>query len=116
MSKNLYADVIDIITNLSDDQWKPLCVAIAKSKPSAFLSACERVGVTLAGRPKIKYAAEKWFDVIVTELSNERKIHAIKELRTATGLGLYDSKLIVEEIQDKCGDYIESIRIQKNHS
>ncbi len=115
MNRNPYAKVIDIITTLSDDNWKPIVVAIAKAKPSIFLTACEKVGVKLTDRPAHKYANEPWFDKVIEELSNNRKIHAIKEVRHIANIGLAEAKGIVDEMQKNMGDYIEAIRVQANH-
>ena len=113
MSNNPYADVIEIITEITDDQWKGIVVEAAKSHPSVVLKACRKIGIHI-GKPLHEHAHKDWFAGVIEFCVSERKINAIKYLRESTGLGLKEAKHIVEDIQEKCGDYIEAIKLQKS--
>lgn len=57
-----------------------------------------RITVTIKGQPRELDAAQS--TAVMGALGRDRKIEAIKALREATGLGLKDSKELVESLAD----------------
>lgn len=85
---NSYKQAITYITGITDSDAMQVCIAIAKSNPSVFNSACETVGV---GRSAMNVEAKS--------LANAgKKVDAIKLVRNMTGLGLREAKEYVESL------------------
>lgn len=87
MSKS-YKHAITYITGITDSEAMQVCIAIAKSNPSVFNSACEAVGVGASA-----------MNVEAKSLMNAgKKIDAIKLVRNMTGMGLKEAKEYVESL------------------
>ena len=87
MSK-AYKQAITYIVGITNSEAMQVCIAIAKSNPSIFNSACEVVAV-----------GTSTMNVEVKSLLNAgKKIEAIKMVRTMTGLGLREAKEYVESL------------------
>lgn len=85
---NLYAEVIDILTE--DLDWKSVCVEIAKSNPSVLIKATDKV------------KRDRGFDKeLIRGLS---KVGAIKLYRSHTGKGLRESKIAIESMKEELGE------------
>ena len=87
MSK-AYKQAITNITGLTDTEAMQVCIAIAKSNPSVFNSACVTVGV---GASEMNVEAKSL-------LNAGKKIAAIQLVRNMTGMGLREAKEYVEKL------------------
>lgn len=110
MSRNPYADVIDIITTIEPDDYKKLVIIIAKSNPSVLIKACTKLGIIYKGT-SCQYEKEPWFKEVFTLLRQNKTVHAIKEIREKTGKGLKDAKDLLDKIRVDCKDIIEYGRL-----
>lgn len=85
---NSYKQAITYITEITNSEAMQVCIAIAKSNPSIFNSACVSVGVGASA-----------MNAEVNSLVNAgKKIDAIKLVRNMTGLGLREAKEYVESL------------------
>jgi ribosomal protein L7/L12 len=86
--RRIYREAIDIICRSDETQMRKLLGEIAKRNPGILIDA------TISGL----------FKVVLTD-KGERKIHVIKVVKDATGLGLKEAKDVVESaphvIQEK---------------
>ena len=85
---NSYKQAITYITRITGNEAMRVCIAIAKSNPSVFNSACENVGV---GASIMNVEAKSL-------LNSGKKIDAIKLVRNMTSMGLREAKEYVESL------------------
>jgi ribosomal protein L7/L12 len=81
-----YKLAVDIISSTQD--WRAICVSIAKSNPAVFVKAVNPANSLSAW----KMDARRLYYV------EGKKIEAIKYCRSATGLGLKEAKEAVEAL------------------
>ncbi len=90
---------------MNEPDFKAMVVAMASVRPDAPVSLIVELAVAIenAAPPNLDDAKQlgQWAarqPVIATELANDRKIHAIKELRALTNASLKQSKEAIEAI------------------
>ncbi len=81
---NHYKEAIEIIE--SDQDWRGICIQLAKNNPSLLC----------------KYANGK-NAMFITEAKLFGKVAAIKLIRNRTGMGLKESKELIESMTDDFG-------------
>ena len=109
MSK-AYKQAITNITGLTDTKAMQVCIAIAKSNPSVFNSACviiEDSAMDVESNP-------------LRDTSNEtdKKIDAIKRVRNASGIGLNDASTMYGKVKSLLngGKKIDAIKLVRNET
>jgi ribosomal protein L7/L12 len=95
LDDNKFAKIVDALTTGAID-YKAIALAILKSNPDVFAEALE---AAIAVAPALPYERN-----IIDYIRGENMVGAIKELRTASGLGLKEAK-----------DVIDSLRTQLHH-
>lgn len=88
---NWYKEAINLLeSDICNDDWRNICVEIAKTNPSVLVNASR----SITSRLKINLAKKGCLEL----MQSERKIEAIKLCREITGMGLRESKEFVESL------------------
>ena len=80
-----YKKVIDIVANMDNEDAMDLVIEIAKTNPAILVKAHKKVN-----------GAASWTVELVRK--GDKAIQTIKEIRTATGLGLKESKALWDNV------------------
>ncbi len=95
---NKYFEVFKILSEDNID-WKELGLRLANNHPEIFL----KVSLSLK-YPNTKHLSmQRWYDHAIKEVESGKKIRAIKYVRECTGLGLRESKAIVDDLAECMG-------------
>ena len=88
---NWYKEAINLLeSDLCNDDWRNICVEIAKTNPSVLVNASR----SIRDISKIDLAKKE----CLKALESGRKIEAIKVCRNITGMGLKEAKEFVESL------------------
>ena len=93
---NKYFEVFKILSEDNID-WKELGLRLANNHPEIFLKVSLKY-------PNTKHLSmQMWYDHAIKEVESGKKIRAIKYVRECTGLGLRESKAIVDDLAECMG-------------